>query len=256
MNRIGASMWVNMRLAGLLISAMGVWATTGCASHAPQVRQYGRMHDVLSKGAAGATARVALADELGEADACGVGALAGLDGEITIVDGKAWIARPTAGGLRVDGPETSSTEKAALLTVARVPAWTDVRIDEGLGGETLEKFIAKAARSEGLGEKGPLPFVIEGEATDLQTHVINGECPMRPGVRLTADHQPWRFQSSSPVKVTLVGFYAADSVGNLTHPGTAIHAHAIFDADGKTVTAHVERVELNPGATLRLPAWK
>lgn len=55
---------------------------------------------------------------------------------------------------------------------------------------------------------------------------------------------------------TLVGVYAADSVGRLAHPATKTHTHLIYTdpATGERVTGQVERVGLAKGAALKLPA--
>ena len=140
-----------------------------------------------------------------------------------------------------------------MLTVAHVDKWNVFKTDKALDQQGLEKFIAECARLDGLDVEKPFPFVLQGEVTDLQTHVINGACPMRPGAKLTADEQPWRYQSDRPMQAKIVGFYAADAVGKLTHPGTSIHAHALFDYQGITTTAHVERVAVGPVMTLMLP---
>jgi hypothetical protein len=52
-----------------------------------------------------------------------------------------------------------------------------------------------------------------------------------------------------------VGVFAADSVGELTHPATSTHVHLIFEErdTGRLVTGHLERVGLAAGAVLKLP---
>jgi len=245
---------VTNRLTLTVGCALILGGTWGCAQRTVRVRQYGEMHKILSGEAAAAKPHVTLAQAMKEPHAYGVGALPGLEGEITLLDGKAYIARPNAGGVRVAGPETRPTESATMLTVAHVDKWNVFKTDKALDQQGLEKFIAECARLDGLDVEKPFPFVLQGQVTDLQTHVINGACPMRPGAKLTADEQPWRYQSDRPMQAKIVGFYAADAVGKLTHPGTSIHAHALFDYHGITTTAHVERVAVAPGATLELPA--
>ena len=241
------------RLPLLFVCAAITALTAGCAGKRAEVRQFGRMHDVLSGGAENARGQVALSDVLERPHAFGVGALAGLEGEITIWDGEAIVARPAQSALRVDKSATSS-EQAALLTVAYVDNWQDTTIDQDLSGEQLEQFIAETAAACGLDADQPFPFVIEGRVTDLKLHAIHGECPMRPGVTLTAEQQPWRYELAEPTDATIVGFYAADSVGNLTHPGIAMHAHALLNVDGRELTGHVERMACAAGAVLKLPA--
>jgi len=244
---------VAQRLGLIACSCVFMTCVWGCAPKSVQVLQYGRMHEVLGGGAEAAHPNVTLADALSQPHAYAVGALAGLAGEITILDGEVWIARPRGTVLHVDGPTTDSADSAAMLTVAHVHRWDEIKIDEALSGDDLERFVADQARGRGLDLKRPFPFLIEGQVTDLQTHVINGACPMKPGVRLASDQQPWRFQLELPDDARIVGFYAANSVGKLTHPGTSVHAHALFKVKGVTVTAHVERVAIAAGATLRLP---
>lgn len=226
----------------------------GCASRQVSVKQFGEMHEVLSGGPAQAAGLVELKDVLDQPRAVGVGALAGLEGEITIRDGRAWVARPLGASLRMNGPSSDSSEQAALLTVAYVENWRDVPIDAALSGEALETFIAEQAAAAGIDAGKPFPFQIEGELTDLRLHVINGDCPMRPGAKLAADRQPWRHEADRPTAGTIVGFYAVDSVGKLTHPGTRLHAHALLDVGGREITGHVERLALAEGAVLKLPA--
>lgn len=245
---------VRNRLTLTMGCALVLGGTWGCAQRTVKVRQYGEMHKVLSGGAAAAKANVTLSEAMKAPHAYGVGALPGLEGEITVFDGQAYIARSHAGGVRIDGPATRPTDSASMLTVAHVDKWNVFKTDKALDQQALENFIAACARMDGLDMNKPFPFVLAGQVTDLQTHVIHGACPMRPGVKLAAHEQPWRYESDRPMEAKIVGFYAADAVGRLTHPGTSIHAHALFDYHGVTATAHVERVAVGPGTTLMLPA--
>lgn len=238
-------------LYGLCVAALSL--TLGCAASRTEVMQVGQMHDVLSGGAETAPGIVELDDVLQRPHAYGVGALAGLAGEITIDDGRAWIARPDGGALQIEGPLETSTDQAALLTVAYVDDWQSVRLDRDLAGDALEQFIADQAAAAGLDAGQPFPFVLDGELTDLDIHVINGICPMRPGTRLTADQEPWRLTIDQPTPGRVVGIYAADAVGKLTHAGTAMHAHALVEEDGREVTGHIERLGLASGTELMLP---
>lgn len=225
----------------------------GCAADGVEVTQYGQMHKVLSGGAGNAKGIVGVDKLLTRPNAIGVGALAGLEGEITICDGKAWIARPDGQGLRIEEATATSNEQASMMTVSYVDAWRDVPIDRDLAGEALEAFINKQAAATGVDTSRPFPFMLVGGANDLQLHVIHGACPMRPGGRLTPDEQPWRLTIDRPTRCRVVGFHARDSVGRLTHPGTSIHAHALLSEGGREITGHVERIAIARGSVLKLP---
>ena len=225
----------------------------GCAADRVEVTQYGDMHAVLSGGGEKAAGIVNVGDVLERPNAIAVGALAGLEGEITICDGEAWIARPAGRDLHVEGPVSASTEQAALMTVSHVDNWRETPIDRDLAGEALEQFIYQTAAAQGVDTSKPFPFMLGGDVVDVKLHVINGDCPMRPGVGLTADEQPWRMMVNERTHGRIVGFYASDSVGKLTHPGTSIHAHVLMQDRGRDVTGHVERIAMARGGVLKLP---
>ncbi|MCB9853467.1 MAG: acetolactate decarboxylase [Phycisphaerales bacterium] len=240
------------KLTSGLVAAI-VAMTAGCAANRVEVTQYGQMHKVLSGGAGNAKGIVGVDNLLKRPNAIGVGALAGLEGEITISDGKAWIARPDGQGLRIEVATAAANEQASMMTVSYVDAWRDVPIDRDLAGEALESFIGEQAAASGIDTGRPFPFMLAGSASDLQLHVIHGACPMRPGGRLTPDEQPWRLTIDRLTPCRVVGFYAQDSVGKLTHPGTSIHAHALLSESGREITGHIERIAMARGGVLKLP---
>jgi len=214
------------------------------------VKNHGTMHAVMTAGAENAASRIALDEVLSQPGAIAVGAAVGLDGEITVYDGSVWISR-TRG--RAFETTDGSGEGASWLTVANVSEWTDVPVDTDLEQAAFESFVAEAAATAGVDVAMPFPVAVRGECFDLRLHVLNGACPMRPGAHLTAAQEPYVFESTKGIQATLVGFRAGDSVGELTHPGTTLHLHAIVDVDGTPMTGHVERVGVRSGATLRLP---
>ena len=85
--------------------------------------------------------------------------------------------------------------------------------------------------------------------------MIRGACPVhskRNGVELGNDTKPFHAQYDL-IKGKLVGVFATDSAGNLTHPGTSTHTHVVFSEGDESFTGHVERVGVAQGAILRLP---
>jgi acetolactate decarboxylase len=227
-------------------------ASGGCATSATTVKQYGTFRDVMRGGHR--EARLSLEDAAGMKDAVAIGAVEGLQGEITILDGNVWVARRDGDRLRVTGPELVSSDKATFLTLARVGRWQNVALNANGGGadRALEGQIEATARQHGIDTTKPFPFVIEGTATEIEMHVINGSCPFG-GEPATMDTEPWRRKSQLPVRATIVGVFAADSAGVMTHHETSIHAHALLELDGRMATCHVDRVSMGPRATLRIP---
>jgi acetolactate decarboxylase len=218
------------------------------------VRHHGAMREVMRDGRTEGRIAVAAATRFPHAYA--VGALEGLRGEITIVDGAAWVTRLHDGAPALTGPQPTEGDLATLLTVAHVPAWHDVEVTGSASGLALEHVIANAAREAGHDPERPIPFMLEGAPEELALHVINGFCPV--STPAPAEAEPWRWTMADRQAVTVIGFYAPDSAGVMTHHGTALHAHAVVPRDGRTIAGHVDRLRIGAGMTLRVPAstWR
>jgi hypothetical protein len=73
-------------------------------------------------------------------------------------------------------------------------------------------------------------------------------------IELPKEKQPFEGEYRS-IRGKVVGIYAEDAVGTLTHPATSTHVHLMFKdaASGEMVTGHVERMGLVKGASIKLP---
>lgn len=236
----------------IVFASLTAVAATGCASSMPRVEQYGGMREVLREGKA--QRRIALLDTVARPHAYAVGALENLGGEITIVDGEVWVARIVDGELSVSGPYPSSEDGAALLIIARVRTWRATSLAEAAADGELESELERIARQQGVDTERPFPFEIEGPLTALSMHVVNGACPLSGDARAQGDGTPWLFTLDAPAHGRIVGFFARDSAGEITHHETSIHAHALLDLNGTRLTGHVECVAVGPGAVVRVPA--
>lgn len=233
-------------------SGILIFALVSCAaapgdrgSNADALRQWGSLREALRDGLTEARVDVGVVAKPG---VFAVGAAADLDGEITIADGQVFVSRVRAGKI-----ETGSAGEATVLIAADVSEWTEVTVSEDVGPSQLDEFLAARAVEVGLDAARPFPFVVEGQLRHLKVHVIAGQCPIRArmlGARMTT---PPYEQHFDVVRGRLVGIHARDSVGQLTHHGTATHTHAILGAPD-AFTGHVESVGLAKGAVLRLPA--
>ena len=228
-------------------------ATASCAEppSLPQVEvsTWGTMREVLREGRS--DGRVALAT-LATPDSFGVGAMANLSGEVTILNGRVLVA---AGGGRESGREGTLTprvreavdgDSASLLVLANVPTWEEVPIGSCASYAELETTIAMQLRRRGADLAKPNPVRIRGRARHLALHVIAGACP----VANPSGPRPWRF-SGSVEEVELVGFYVEDSAGKLTHHNRSSHLHAVTNQ----LMGHLDEVVLED-AVLLLPAAK
>ncbi len=227
---------------------------TGCSAARwdGRVSTWGGMREVMRAGQS--EGRVSISEALGQARAFGVGAVEGLRGEIVIDDGRCWIGEVATDAevpeLRVY--EGAPTTRATLLAVAYVPKWSETAFGQAVGADEVEARVRAVAERAGIDTTRPFPFVIEGELCDLAAHVINRFCPMnQASAAAAADHRPIRLDRKT-IRGKLIGIYAENSAGELTHHGTSLHVHVLTDSPRSV--AHVERFALGPHARLRLPA--
>lgn len=226
-------------LALLILLLVGA----ACAGTPPgtEVRSWGTMREVLRLGMT--EGRVELG-QLGERVSVGVGAMAGLEGEVTILDGRVLVARGAQSAAAAPPVRDAAVgDSAALLVVAEVGAWEEVPLVDCGSYEVLEAAIAAQLRARSLDPTEPQPVRIRGRAAHLALHVIAGACPIAdPG-----GPRPWRF--AGPVgAVELVGFYVEGAAGRWTHHTRSSHLHAV--AEG--LMGHLDEVTLED-AVLYLP---
>ncbi len=214
---------------------------------------YGSMHEVM--GEHRSEGRVQLADLTGKPHLYAVAAPEGLMGEITVFD-----SDPTVTGVTTNNKlEVLDAEghQATLLVGAYVSSWSDHGLKQETTSADFDKTVRDEASKAGLDVSTPFVFIAEGEFKDVRVHVLRGAFPMHAkmqGVDLPAEQEPYESEFAN-INGKLVGVYAENAVGQLTHPGTSTHVHLIYKdpSSGQTVTAHVEQIGMSEGAVLRLP---
>lgn len=220
--------------------------------------QFGTMHEAI--GEQQHQGRVTLSDLLKRPHFYAVGARENLAGELTILDGVPTVTRVNAEG-EPSPVETAPEEmKATLLVGAYVPQWTEHAIEKAISPDDLDKSIAEIAAKSGLDVSKPFVFAIDGVFSDARLHVINGACPMHARlnkIALSKDEKPFEADLSE-VHGTILGVFAKDAVGKVTHPGTSTHMHLQYteEKSGATLTGHLENIGLSAGSVLYLPLVK
>jgi alpha-acetolactate decarboxylase len=210
------------------------------------VRTWGTLREALREGHTEARVEV---DEVAGPRLVGVGAVAGLDGEITIVDGDCYVSRVRAGEVET---VRSSDVAATLLFAADVSEWRTLEVAKPLAPGALEGFVEAGAAAAGLDTTRPFPFVIEGDLSELEAHVIAGQCPTRAAVSGEPLSSPPAYVEYGLVRGRLVGIWASAGGGVITHHGSAVHVHAVVEGDAP-FTGHCDAVGVAAGAVLRLP---
>lgn len=232
-----------MLLCVVLLCVMLLCLATASAcstrpDHPDAVRSWGTMREALRHGRS--EARVALAS-LDGVDTVGVGALEGLAGEVTIVDGRVLVAHAEHGACRV--APAAPGDAATLLVTARVRDWQTRPLADCDDYERLDAAIGSAVRAQGFDPTQPTPVRIRGRASHAAYHVIAGACP----IATPEGTPPWRFRGPIDA-IELVGIYVEHAAGRLTHHVHRSHLHLV--APGHM--GHLDEIALRD-AVLLLP---
>lgn len=242
-----------MKSSRLTRTIAGVALLLGAAAQAAPTaytapRTYGQLHEIMMMGKSEPNVKLG---ELPRKNVYAVGALSGLRGEVTILDGAVWLSYGSDdGAIRVEQPK-SSDEAATLLVVSQVQKWQRVKLREDVAFATLDATVERLAREKGIDVSKPFPVRIEGELAELRWHSLKGEAP-KPGGHSHADHDRLVVtKSSAKAKGQLVGFFSTSHHGVFTHMGENTHFHVVLPAEKQM--GHVDSVTLKAGATLLLP---
>jgi acetolactate decarboxylase len=188
-----------------------------------------------------------LEDVRSKPHAFAVGALTALEGEITIMDGQIIVAT-TNDGLHATSRPPTGDESATLLTLAYVEAWCKDTIPPNMD---FEEAVETVAKRNGIDTEEPFPFYVYAYTTQYEMHVINGFCPVASPDLLPSE-QPWRLQGTE-TGMLIVGFYAKNQEGVMTHHGSNIHMHGINTSGKKMISGHLDSVKVLTGSTIFVP---
>ncbi len=217
--------------------------------------QYGKMHEVI--GMQKHEARVDLSELLEKPHFYAVGALAGLQGEISVIDSQATVTEVTEQAQAKAANEDATKRQATMLIGAYVDEWIEIGCEKDLTDTELDDWIKSEIKRNGGDVQQPLMFMLRGTFADVHLHVINGACPVHARVRqieIPESKRPFDTTLSS-VSGEVVGVFALDAAGKLTHPATSTHKHLVYraDADAEALNGHVESMSLKRGSKLFLP---
>ena len=227
-----------------MIAAYSAAALAGAAAF--QVAWKGALRDTHGGDT---RANVRLADLPRSADLYALGPVAGLGGEITIVDGKLLVAEVEHGKIRTS---SDYSRGASFLVWATVPKWrAAVPAGALIGSQAeLEKLIEAKAREAGLNVEQPFPFLLQGSFDNVKYHSVR---PTQGG----AGHGSAASPSDSALNAeaisksaTIVGFFSRHHEGVFTHGGSFAHLHVVLPTGD---SGHVDELAFGPDVQLVLP---
>jgi len=188
-----------------------------------------------------------------------VGAVEGLDGEITIFDSTPCVTR-----VRGDGYARDDTygHGCVFLVWTEQEGWRDVPVPRTVKGyRDLQSFVKERAAGARIDVTRPFPFLISGTPAAVTWHINvdrTGGFPITPAL----------FAASKATYVAvgeradIVGFYSERHVGvfissyapalpTASGPPNAMHLHLV--SRSSAASGHIDDLTLAEGATLRLP---
>jgi acetolactate decarboxylase len=176
-----------------------------------------------------------------------LGAVENLKGEIQIFDGKPRNSFVVDSSLQI---KDSYQLKAALLVYAKVEEWESFQISEITTKSDLEEKIFETAKSKGIDIEKPFPFLLEGNVSSLDWHVIN----WKEGDTI---HNHKKHTESGlngtlrNTEVEILGFYSTKHKAVFTHHTTNMHMH--FKTDNNNIAGHIDDLQLESPLILKLP---
>lgn len=180
----------------------------------------------------------------------GLGMPPGLNAEILVLDGKAYLGQFKSFSYEVKELDNFDI---SFMVYAYVPSWTKMEIPNKVQTfAELEQYILKAAANQKIATARPFPFRLEGEVAALEWFVVNG---MGNGVpnHLGSFLRSRYLGGLGDRKIEALGFYSPSHRGVLTNPNSNIHIH-FRTTDEKVFVGHInDSVIIKPGSYLLLP---
>lgn len=245
-----------------LYAVAGACALAACATvTVPAVKDglveyYGSQKTIFDIGKA--EAKVPLAAMSGDEGSFGVGAVAGLDGEITVFDGKPYVTKVRGDGYTLD----NSQDHAAVFAVwTKNTQWRDEVVPGNVSTYLdLQRHVKARAAAAGIDVSKSFPFLLSGAPVEIKWHINVDLTEGKPiDSKLFAKSKANYVMKNQPVDI--VGFHSEK------HPGVFISAYApaikekdvkntihfhMVSKDGKSA-GHIDDIVLGSGMTLRLP---
>ena len=174
-----------------------------------------------------------------------LGPVAGLRGEVTVLDGQVFVSKTSAGHAMV---AIESNVKSVFLVYASVPAWRSINLPTNV---LTEQDIAKFLETQ-VPTNSRSAFLVQATALSARYHIQNYK-GKAADLTHEAHDKAKAFYEIANVPVELVGFFTnrEGDAGSFVHMGQTTHIHLI-STDRKQM-GHLESIKLAPDAKVLLP---
>ncbi len=226
----------------LLLVTMLIYTTT--ISHLPEVKVVGALRNIMIDGDLSAHINL---ETLDKTHLYGLGPVAGLKGELIIIDGKVYSTYIEGGDLV---SQQNKTSLAAMLVYSKVEKWKEISIPSTVKNYIgLEKLVKETAQKNGYNIKKPFAFKIKASPKRITFHVID----WKPGTEHTMDnHKQFAYSGTfSKEQMLLLGFYSPHHKSIFTHHTTNMHVHILEEKSG--TVGHLDDIQIDGTITIFLP---
>ena len=188
-----------------------------------------------------------------------VGPAALLDGEITMLNSKSYVAKVRGNDYYVDN---ALNHDALFLVWTQVPRWKDIPVPESVNTYVqLQNFVKDQAAALGMDISKPIPFRFSGTPIEIVWHINCDKTDNKPITReLFAKSKAIYTMKNEPVDI--IGFYSERHNGIFISqyapaikPGSgdknAVHMHLVSRTT--KATGHIDDITFGKGMILRLP---
>ena len=210
----------------------------------PEVKVAGAMKNIMMQGDLSAHINL---DTLNKNHLFALGPVAGLKGEIMILDGKVYSTAMQEKQLLNQQDKIS---QAAMLVYSHVERWKQVSCTVKIGNYAeLEKLIETTAVANSYDTEIPFTFKIDAIPVKASYHVID----WKEGTTHTMEnHKQFAYTGQmNNTRSILLGFYSKHHQSIFTHHTTYMHIH-LLEEKTKTV-GHLDDIQLKGSVTIYLP---
>lgn len=212
------------------------------------VSTYGQLRAMMHENQIGPAVKLS---NIAKPNLYALGALSELRGEVTVIGGDVWLGYPNKDDtMRVESMKTSD-EQAALLVTANVDQWRDISVPEDIPWEKLDESVEKLAQSAGVNVEEAFPFLLDGNFSRAEWHVIDGT-KLTPGPSSHKQHMDQAVKGNAALpKAKVLGFFSKNHQGIFTHHGENTHLHLVDEHQRQT--GHVDFLAVKAGTLLKVP---
>ena len=184
----------------------------------------------------------------------GLGALAGLNGEIIQINGKLLVSY----GNKTNVTNSFGTNESATLWMSeKVSKWQNIKITKNMDSEQFEQFVEQSALKNKIDLNKPFAFRVTGKYRNLSWHIVSGVHHHKTINTSEEEHSNHmanlRVFDQANASGELIGFYSGDKLaGVISHVDEKYHLHYINESE--TISGHVDDYSIESGSILWLPA--